>query len=62
MLATAVFLSVAPAAEDQRPIVVQFAPAAPAAAAPVPKELVCSWAVDPVTGRAVSRWGPGERP
>jgi hypothetical protein len=59
MIASAVFLSVAPAAEDQRPIVVQLAPAA---AGPVPKELACSWAVDPVTGRAVPRWGVGERP
>ncbi len=53
MLATAVFLSVAPAAEDKRPIVVQIAPPVPG---PAQKDLICSWAVDPVTGRVVSRW------
>jgi hypothetical protein len=56
MLATAAFISIAPAAEDQRPIVVQVAPPVPG---PVPKGLACSWAVDPVTGRMISRWGAG---
>jgi hypothetical protein len=58
MLTTAVFHSVAPAAGDQRPVVVQLAPAVAGAD---PRKLVCSWAVDPVTGRPCPQWGPGAR-
>jgi hypothetical protein len=54
MLTTATIHSVAPVRETEPSAVIRLAPPV---AAPAPKDLACSWAVDPATGKVRAQWG-----